>query len=393
MSMTQTKPKGTSKADATVRADVTALRVAVRDGWYNAFTDLTWWKQYYWVSFVRGTAHHVERNLDLESGNGVCVILRSNDLRRWRESRIFEPPSGIADGSGCGNAHFCPTPDRLYAFFRVQTPPPTPESLSSDRAMRDYSMDMTNRSWVTWTEDGVHWSKPQSVRLGNAHPIVWRVSYREGTFYSSVAYRGDEEGPFDMIRSDDGVDWQIYSRIADHYPPGITGFSEESALHWLPDGELWCVVRCQRPVTFFRARPPYKTWDEGVNLEVVCDAPVMCTTGGRTYMGGRTYASQADGRVCSPGGTTGLFHLTAGRAELIHMFPAGGDASYAGLTSQEPGKLVMSYYSDAAYCSGQVKPLYHDRYSYKRSASDIYIALLDVGTEVDTQQWKKRISL
>ena len=44
---------------------VKSLRVAVRDGWYNAFTDLTYWKDYYWLTFGRGTAHHGERNLDL----------------------------------------------------------------------------------------------------------------------------------------------------------------------------------------------------------------------------------------------------------------------------------------------------------------------------------------
>ncbi len=57
-------------------ADVTSLEVVVRDGWYNAFTDLAIWKDMYWLSYRRGTGHG--------AGNSVEVVLRSNDLKRWR---------------------------------------------------------------------------------------------------------------------------------------------------------------------------------------------------------------------------------------------------------------------------------------------------------------------
>ena len=36
-------------------ADITALRTVVRDGWYNAFTDLALWKDMYWLCYRRGT--------------------------------------------------------------------------------------------------------------------------------------------------------------------------------------------------------------------------------------------------------------------------------------------------------------------------------------------------
>ena len=35
--------------------EVTSHRVIVRDGWYNAFTDLIQWKNFYWLSYRRGT--------------------------------------------------------------------------------------------------------------------------------------------------------------------------------------------------------------------------------------------------------------------------------------------------------------------------------------------------
>ena len=59
--------------------------------------------------------------------------------------------------------------------------------------------------------------------------------------------------------------------------------------------------------------------------------------------------------------------------------PPSFDASYPGLVSLEPGKLVMSYYSDVAYASGEVRPRHFPEYRYKESESDIYIAEIEVG--------------
>ena len=39
----------------------------------------------------------------------------------------------------------------------------------------------------------------------------------------------------------------------------------------------------------------------------------------------------------------------------------------------------MSYYSDVAYVSGEVRPMHFPEYRYKESESDIYIAEIEVG--------------
>ena len=69
--------------------EVTSFRVLVRDGWYNMPTDLVQWKGLYWLNYRRGTGHRSE--------NSRVVVLRSNDLRRWHEAKLFESPYG-ADG-------------------------------------------------------------------------------------------------------------------------------------------------------------------------------------------------------------------------------------------------------------------------------------------------------
>ena len=67
--------------------------------------------------------------------------------------------------------------------------------------------------------------------------------------------------------------------------------------------------------------------------------------------------------------------------ELLVSSPAGGDASYCGLVSPMPGKMVMTYYSDVAYQTQFVKLKYFPRYRYKYSDNDIYLVVIDLGDE------------
>lgn len=150
--------------------------MVVRVGWYNAFTDLAYWKDYYWLSYRRGTGHY--------ASNSVEMVLRSNDTRWWHEVIAFETPYGIAGGkkSGAGGGHFCTTPDRLYMFFNTRQP---------------------SHVFGSWTADGVTWSKPALVALDGEPVYTWRVRWHEGKFYSGVRW---EDG-LDLIVSEDGSKW------------------------------------------------------------------------------------------------------------------------------------------------------------------------------------------
>ena len=339
-------------------ADITALRTVVRDGWYNAFTDLALWKDMYWLCYRRGTNH--------VAGNSVEVVLRSNDLRRWRPVIDFESPAGVVDGCAAADGHFCTTPDRLYLFIGTRNP---------------------IHSYVSWTDDGVHWSRPALLVLGDDHPYTWRVRWHEGLFYSAICHLHHEERPFELIISEDGVQWTRRAEIVTRAE--LPEFTEESELYWRPDGELWCIVRANN-ASMYWSQPPYTAW-EGSDLQVKCDAPVICRTAGREYLAGRVRLPGAEsgsnptqfqgGEWGGVGnGTTGLYYLTKGKAELIRYFSQGGDASYPGLVSPEPGKLVISYYSDVAYWTGLVKPRHFAEFRYKASESDIYLAEIEVPT-------------
>ena len=226
-------PKGGSQGCYERGGDalVTSFRVVVRDGWYNAFTDLALWKDYYWLAYRRGTGHGAPLNVGgapegrtVSGGNSFAVILRSTDLRRWHEAKMFEPPDGIVDKSGMRTARFCPTDERLYAFIPVQTP---------------REAGRFGRLYCTWTDDGVRWAEPELVRMGDRYPFTFRVRHHDGRFYSAIN-NASPENALDLITSDDGTNWTAHARIAAEHPKL---FTDESELHWLPDGELWCVVR------------------------------------------------------------------------------------------------------------------------------------------------------
>jgi len=56
----------------------------------------------------------------------------------------------------------------------------------------------------------------------------------------------------------------------------------------------------------------------------------------------------------TPAGNTGIFIAEKGKVEPLLALPSDGDAAYPGLISREPGKLIISYYSQHAYLSGVI---------------------------------------
>ena len=348
---------GSQGADelATASARTTALRTVVRDGWYNAFTDLATWKGYYWLAYRRGTYHNQVRTAS------TSMVLRSDDLRRWTQAVAFLPPGGIADGSGAHRGILVPTEDRLYLYMPVQTPLANGSTRASS---------LGGRIYVTWTDDGVTWAPHQLVHLGDRAPYFWRVREFDGKFYLATSIldcaQGAEAGPLQLLVSDDGISFTSHAQIG---PPQ----GEENDLYLCTDGQMWCVAR-SRQARMYWADPPYTEWQGDVELDGWIHAPAICATGDQVYVAGRALA----GRQPLLTITTGLWRLVRGRAKLLVTFEIAQDCSYPGLISLEPGKLAMSYYSDGIYATGLRKPEHFDSYQRKHSDSDIYLAEIEV---------------
>ena len=345
---------------------VTSFRVVVRDGWYNQGADLLKWEGYYWLSYGRGTSHGiVQHEFSGHGANNFGVVLCSNDLRRWHQAKVIEPPGGIRGGRAAGTPYLTASRERLYGFFDVLTPPESKGPSSSN--------------WVTWTADGTNWSEPVVVRLGESYPRTRHPRWHDGKFWCAVAHHEHGHSQFDLCVSEDGIQWTRHAQIT-----AGDGASDEADLHWRPDGELWCIVRLclgsQRSgAHMFWSKPPYTEWEGGGKIGWG-DAPAICASGDEVYLAGRgpTRVVQKPDEIGGKKGTTTLWRLKRGSMEELVSFPAGGDASYPGLTCQETGKLVVAFYSDFAYQTGAITPKYHPEYVYKRSANDIYLAEIEV---------------
>jgi hypothetical protein len=69
----------------------------------------------------------------------------------------------------------------------------------------------------------------------------------------------------------------------------------------------------------------------------------------------------------TPPGNTGIFLAEREGVTPFLALPSDGDAAYPGLVSRQPGRLLISYYSQHAYLSGVLQ-------GASPHSSDVYMA-------------------
>jgi len=318
-------------------------RTVVRDGWHNAFTDLCFWKNSYWLAFHKGSAH--------VSPDGGIVILRSVDLERWHEAAFIKTVGDDRDPK------LCPTEEGLYVYFGTWLPKPEgwPDKVYGPLL-----------SHVCITRDGVHWSNPMPTYRQNTW--LWRVRFHRGRFYSAAYGWEDPREKYrsflDLLMSQDGLNWRRVSRVAD-----VEDQPDEADIFFHSNDELWCIVRSSRNPDhslLYVSQPPYEKWSR-MDLKTTIHCPVFCETGGRLYVAGRRRTNTIWRMQLTPSGNTGIFLVEREGVAPFFALPSDGDAAYPGLISREPGKLLISYYSQHAYLSGVLQ-------GASPHSSDIYIA-------------------
>ena len=107
-----------------------SVRAIVADGKHNAFTAMIRWKDRYWLTFRKGTAHN--------SPDGNLVLMGSDDAELWAELRTFDLMPDERD------PQMLATESRLFLY---------PHGMDGARLV----------SFVVHTDDGKTWSEPQPV--------------------------------------------------------------------------------------------------------------------------------------------------------------------------------------------------------------------------------------
>lgn len=337
------------------------------DGEHNAFTDICFWKDAYWLVFRHAINHSVLIP-------GRIFILKSVDGGKW------EKVAELVDhefGFDLRDPKLMVAGDRLMVVaFRHILPevrmPEHPALTAVDNNRNTWYARIWERLEVGPVASPLDAQLPQGLfQVGNGRlsaygtqtlifhtgdgaswticgpkpPLfcrVWRPFKSESGFYAATHHRihtqgnvHEYDGWVDLIFSDDGIRWKTVSRIASEGRPN------ETDLDIAPDGTMRALARREAPrqnSLLCVSHPPYTQWTHH-ELDRKIGGPLLRRLDGRLLVAGRYRADDGSGNF------TGMFWLVGKDLEFIERLPSGRDNSYPGLARTGPGSALLSYYS------------------------------------------------
>jgi hypothetical protein len=299
--------------------------IVADDGQHNAFTDMIFWRDYYWLVYVSSPSHFA-------TDKSRLVLLRSTDAQNWQETRKFDGAGQDIRDPKLGIIH-----DRMYLYALLnQKFDPEPY-----------------RTIVTCTNNGIDWTPFEEVT-----PDGWllgRSITADGITWFAPAHRIDQ-GTAVLLRSTHGVNWMICSTIFE----GKEERADETAIHFLKNGRMIAVTRLEAGSSVFGseqattlisiAAPPFTTWTQSARSDATrLDGPNLFSFDDQIYAVGRRQpriAGLKQGSVFSQK-RTALFLVKENDEGLIHLtdLPSSGDTAYAGVVITNE-KVFISYYTN-----------------------------------------------
>ena len=339
-------------------AEIKSIKKVYSDGRHNAFTDMEYWKGYYYVAFRNGGGHG-------NPGDGRIIVIRSHDLKSW----------DVCAQLSTGDNHDDRDPallnlgDELGVYFFSASPKQLGRPLYETDANARYT-NIHHQSSASFTSDGTSWSSPQTIYEDQW--TMWQVERFGDTSYGTACATPGEEGRLKLARSTDGRTWETVSAIPRHK------FKNTEAGLWMTkDERMRIVIRVwdDSQMAVFPepscmnlladSNPPYNKWKlTELNYTVHC--PVIRPVGDELWVAGRAITEQfpssvklppelsqekikalarLDDRLTkSPEWHTAIWRLVGDRLEPILVFPSRGDCAYPGLVVEDD-RVLMSYYS------------------------------------------------
>lgn len=278
------------------------VRKVVADGKHNAFTAFVRWKDAYWLAFRKAASH--------SSGDGDLIVLRSADAKKWTEVLRLDVLPDDRD------PQFLATEDRLLLY---------------DPALKGGQLT----SFVTYTDDGKTWSKPQPIYKPTY--IFWKPVARGGKFYATahVKSRDGKARDVHLITSTDGIDWRQVSQIRGG------NWESETTIHFVGDDKIVAFLRQKYgspQSSILESSAPFTEWKERPTPNLHFSGHAAYTIAGVHYFLSRTFES---GRK-NPG--VMIYTFTDGKLKPYCRLPTGGDCAYA-CAVQSGDEMLVSYYS------------------------------------------------
>ncbi len=293
----------TTEATATPTLELLWVNRAWKAGKHNAFTDLCYFRQRYYLVFRQASSHH--------SKDGVLRIMNSVQGKKWRTVAVLQNPvADLRDGK------LTVTPDGKLQLLAA--------AAFHDKTRQAY------QSYLWHSTDGKTWPEPQAV--GEAEYWVWRLSWLRDQAYA-VAYKCGSDRHIRLYQQKASAQFEVIA-------PRIyaEGYANEAALLFDNQDTAWCLLRKDPDHgQLGHSLPPYTHWQW---LDIGCrigGPQAIFTTDGKMLAVVRLYNETV---------RTSLVTLDQSSGELteIMALPSGGDTSYAGMVLQQ-NKLLISYYS------------------------------------------------
>ena len=305
------------------------------DNLHNSNTDMVQWRGQFYIAYVSSPYHF---------GNDASVlhVKRSGDMgRTWQEVDTFNP-----SGEDIRDPKFAIIGERMFLYALKNT------SFVAEPYISVYA----------FTEDGNNWTSFETVP-GLDGWLFWRPKTQDGVTFYNAAY-WYEHGKSILLKSMDGIDWEIVSQINEGER------NDETEIEFLPDGRLIATARLEyayfadgafgdkRGATLITvSKPPFDTWTELTqSLVTRLDGPYLFSYHDRVYAVGRYQPDlgrsgpwTAQGSVLSRKRTS-LFELREDGLAYLTDLPSAGDTSYEGVLLD----------GDTAYISYYTSPIDHD---------------------------------
>jgi hypothetical protein len=341
---------------ADVNSDIVLETWAVtNDDLHNSNTDMIAWGDAWYLSYVSSPYH-------FGNDDSVMHVTRSFDQGdTWEETTTFNPPD-----EDIRDPKFAIVGDRLFLYALKNT------SFVAEPYISVYS----------YSEDGESWTNFETVPDLDGW-LFWRPKTQDGETFYNAAYWW-EHGKSVLLKSTDGIHWEIVSQIYEG------GRNDETEIEFLPDGRMLATARLEyayfadgafgdkRGATLIAvSEPAYETWTELTQSPVArLDGPYLFTYHERVYAVGRYQPNLGKSGPLTDQGSvlarkrTALYEVREDGLAYLTDLPSNGDTSYVG--------LVMD--RDTVYATYYTSPINHDFpwIMGMFSASEIHMAKIDL---------------
>ncbi len=281
---------------------------------YSAFTDLLYFKNYYYCSFRVGSSH-------VGGEDGKIRILRSKDGTNWETFAYLQK-----EGIDLRDPKLSITPEgRIMVIIGG--------SVYDGKTLLDKQPHVSFSN-----KKGKNFSDPVPVHVtyntGEMKSWIWRVLWKDGIGYG-MDYQSHKKDQWDLYltKTNDGKSFEKVSKLE------VDGLPNEATIRFSDDNEMYVLIRREgkdRMGLIGKSHAPYTNWNYtklnfqlgGPNFLFLTDSKLVIGT--RNYVGDRkTYLYVTD---------------LNGKVEKTIELPSGGDTSYPGLLIHDD-LLWVSYYS------------------------------------------------